>query len=213
MNVSEKTIRANPRSSFSDDSDDESHLGKESTAYERMPKLRNPSLSSTKKRINKERFDILVGRMTVDGKIDPKWAGVASMEGLRSITRGPRRLTQVTAVENILNREVQFCGDKTADYFAQRLRQDSSILGEARTEEFLSHILEDSHNLRLVNEHFKNALQACSDVVALGFTRMALLCKEGTHSEKATHGVEELVLIVSHFSGVSDLYFLPRVYP
>ena len=143
-----------------------------------MPKLRNPSLSSTRKRANKDRFDILIGRMTIDGKINPRWAGVASMEGLRSITKGPKRLTQVSAVENIISREIQFCGDRTSEVLAHRLREETAILGE-RTEEFLSLILEDSHNLRLVNEHFKNALQACSDVANIGFSRMALLCKEG----------------------------------
>ena len=149
-------------------------------AYERMPKLRAASLASSKRKGSKDRFEILVRRMTVDGQINQSWAGVASMEKVREIARRPRKLAQVSAVENLVDRENRFCSDSIDEHLTQRLRMDPSILGTTRLENFLSSVFEDSHTLRLVNQHFKNALQFSSDVSTIGFQRMGLLCKEGT---------------------------------
>ncbi|THH02991.1 hypothetical protein EW145_g6620, partial [Phellinidium pouzarii] len=174
---SEQTIRLEPRSTFSSDDSDGSHLGQRefsASAYERMPKLKAASLTSSKRRNSKDHFEIIMSRMTVDGEVNPNWVGVASMESLRGITRRSSRLTQVTAVEKLIERETRFLADKMHEYLTQHLHANSGILG-VRLEEFLSSVFEDSHALRLVNYHFRNALQASSNVSVIGFTRIALL--------------------------------------
>ncbi|KAI5124557.1 hypothetical protein M0805_003079 [Coniferiporia weirii] len=177
QNASEQTIHLGPQSTFSSDSSEESHLGqRENTAYERMPKLKPASLTSSKRR-GKDHFDIIMSRMTVDGQVNPRWAGVASMESIRGITRSPRRLNQVAAIENLVEHETSFLADTTHEYLSQRLESNPGIVG-ARLGAFLSSVFEDSLTLRLVNYQFRNALQASSNVSAIGFTRIALLCQE-----------------------------------
>ncbi|KAH8117400.1 CNH domain-containing protein [Phellopilus nigrolimitatus] len=176
-NVSEQTIHQESRLSFSSDGE-EGHLGqRDNSAYERMPKLMS-SLSLSKRRDSKDRFEILVSRMTVDGQVNPNWVGVASMEGLRGITRSSSKLTQVSAVESLVKREAQFLADTTDEYVTHRLRSDPGILGVDRLEGFLSNVFEGSHALRMCNHHFSNALQMYSNISTIGFTKMALLCKE-----------------------------------
>ena len=179
--LSENTIRQEPRSSFSSDHTEEgsTHLGqRENAAFDRMPKLKTTTTLS--KGLNKRRFEILTSPMRTDDSVNPNWVGVSSMEGLRSITRRPGKLTQVSAVESLIKRETQFLSDSTDEYLAHRLRSNPAILGIGRLESFLNSVLEDSRTLRMVNQNFRNALQANSNVMSMGFSQFSLVCKEGT---------------------------------
>ena len=143
-----------------------------------MPKLKGPNMSASRANTRK-RFELLTARMTEDGNVNKNWVGVSSMEGLRGVTRSKGQLTQISAIENLLRRENAFLADKTDEFLAHRLRTDPGILGIGRIESFLSNVLEDNRTLRLINQSFWNALQDNSDVMTVGFTGFALVCKEG----------------------------------
>ena len=141
-----------------------------------MPKLRPPSLSS-KRRGSKDRFNILVAKMTEGARVNANWVGVANMESLRSLPRS--KLRQIKALEVLVEKETQFLAGVVNEDLSRRLRADPSILGADRLESFLSNLFEDSHMLREINSRFRNALYARPDVANVGFAQVALLCKEG----------------------------------
>lgn len=173
--MSEQTIKL--KSSFSSNISD-GHLGQgDNTAYGRMPKLRPPSLTSSKRRGSKTAFNVLVSKMTESKRINQDWVGVAKMEDLRSIP--PCSLRQMRTIESLAEKERQFLSATVDELFASRLRSSPSIIGAAKVESFLSDILEDSHTLRLMNRHFLEALNARPNIMEVGFGQVTQLCREG----------------------------------
>lgn len=149
-----------------------------------MPKLKGPELGAT--RANKKRFELLTARMTEHGKINANWVGVSNMEDLRTTAHSKGQLTQITAIETLLKKEISFLSDKTDEYIMHRFRSDPSILGISRSETVLLvlNILEDNRILQLINQGFLTALEANAHVLTLGFTGFALVCKEGERTKK-----------------------------
>ena len=102
------------------------------------------------------------------------------MERIRGMSKRSNKLSQVAAVENLIQREKKMQEDKTGDYLMSRLEDAPWIPGE-QLGNFMAIVFDEITALRLVN-HQLNALEASSDVSVNGFTPFANLCKEGTHT-------------------------------